>query len=326
MSNQFLRIESFEEVQAILETIKHSRGRYQPNSADWDKYVKQIYQAMGFSVEEKHPKIHILSHREGSQSPKAIAIFIRPGESLEDIFPGFSWETFMLYATSFHRVEWAIFTDGLQVKVVQFQGQEVKQRLHWQNFDQIICQQSLDEFLAIFMVFNIIKKAKPQTDALPDHPMTDIEKREAVAKARMSIIVREFLRQLLERAKAKTPLHAKAKLGTHNNFSVNAGKKGLSYGYIVVLDRGIVTLYIDNGDAAWNKAEFNRLFGYKNDIEKVFGEPLEWHLLPQQRSSYIRFTVTGYHLRNTETWDEFQDKLIDAMTRMEQAFRPYILG
>ena len=326
MSNQFLHTESFEEVQAFLETIKQSRGRYQPNTPDWDKYIKQSLQAIGFSVETKHPLIHILGYGEGDQSPKALAVFIQLGESLENLLPGLPWETFMLYATSFHHVDWAIFTDGLQLKVVQFQGQEVKQRLYWQNFDQIICQQRMDEFFAIFMVFNIIKKAKIQTDTLPDHPATDIEKRQAVAKAKMSIIVREFLRQLLERANAKTPLHAKASLGIHNNFSVNAGKRGLSYGYIVVLDRGIVNLYIDNGNAEWNKAEFMRLFGYKTEIEEAFGEPLEWHLLPEQKSSYIRFTVTGYHLRNIETWDEFLDKLVDAMIRLERALRPYIVN
>lgn len=137
--------------------------------------------------------------------------------------------------------------------------------------------------------------------------------------------VLQFVRQLHERAKIRTPLHAKVKVGDRNYFGVSAGKTGLRYGYIVVLDRGIVNLYIDNGDTDWNKAEFLRLFGHRTEIEKTFGEPLEWHLLPEQKSSYIRFTVTGYHLRNTETWDEFQDKLIDAMIRLELAFRPYIV-
>lgn len=63
----------------------------------------------------------------------------------------------------------------------------------------------------------------------------------------------KFLRQLHERAKTKTPLHAKVKVGFRNYFSVNAGKKGLSYGYIVLMDRGIVNLYIDNGNKEWNK-------------------------------------------------------------------------
>lgn len=137
-------------------------------------------------------------------------------------------------------------------------------------------------------------------------------------------VMLQFLRQLHERAKTKTPLHAKVKVGSHNGFGVTAGKKGLSYGYSVVMDRGIVNLYIDNGIKEWNKDEYIRLFEHREEIEQAFGEPLEWHLMPDQKSSYIRFTVSGYDLRNREIWVEFQDKLIDAMIRLENAFRPFI--
>lgn len=137
-------------------------------------------------------------------------------------------------------------------------------------------------------------------------------------------VVLKFLRQLHERAKTKTPLHANVKVGNHNGFGVTAGKRGLSYGYIVLMDRGIVNLYIDDGNLEWNKDEFTRLYEHKTEIEEVFGEELEWHLMPEQKSSYIRFTVSGYNLRNTDTWMEFQDKLIDAMIRLEKAFRPFI--
>lgn len=46
--------------------------------------------------------------------------------------------------------------------------------------------------------------------------------------------------------------------------------------------------------------------------------------MPEQKSSYIRYTVSGYDLRNKDTWIDFQDKLIDAMIRLERAFRPFI--
>jgi hypothetical protein len=90
------------------------------------------------------------------------------------------------------------------------------------------------------------------------------------------------------------------------------------------MDRGIVNLYIDNGDAEWNKSEYIRLFEHKTEIEESFGEALEWYLMPEQKSSYIRFTVSGYNLRDRESWIESQDKLIDAMIRLERAFRPHI--
>lgn len=137
-------------------------------------------------------------------------------------------------------------------------------------------------------------------------------------------IVLQFLRQLHERAKIRTPLHAKVKVGDHNYFGVSAGKTGLRYGYVVVMDQGFVNLYIDNGKKEWNKDEYIRLFEHKTEIEQTFGEELEWHLKPDQKSSYIRYTVSGYDLRDREIWTEFQDQLIDAMIRLEKAFRLFI--
>lgn len=171
-----------------------------------------------------------------------------------------------------------------------------------------------------------IKILQKRAENPTSHPESDDAGLAESKKAQESQleVVNKFLRQLHERAKTKTPLHAKVKVGSRNYFSVNAGKKGLSYGYIVLMDRGIVNLYIDNGNKEWNKDEFTRLYRHKIKIEEAFGGELEWHLMPEQKSSYIRFTVSGYNLRNTEMWVEIQEKLIDAMIRLEKAFHPYI--
>ena len=326
MSNPFLHTESFEDVSTILEKIKQSRDRYKPSSVKWERYIIELFQTLGFSIQEMQTPISILSYGERDQSPKAVAVFIQPGESLEDLIAGLSWETFMLYATSFYKVEWAIFTDGLQLKVVQFQGSELKQRLYWQDLDQIICQQRVDEFLAILLVMNIIKKAKTQTDVQPLIPDSHLEKSKSLADAKQFVVIQNFLKELLEKSKSKTSLHAKVSLGAHNYFAATAGKKGLRYGYIMLMDQGIVNLYIDNGETDWNKSEFTRLYEHKTNVEETFGESLEWQLMPRQKSSYIRYTISGFNLRNLEIWGELQDKLIDAMIRLERAFRPYIIG
>ena len=230
----------------------------------------------------------------------------------------------MAFAANFYHVDWGVLTNGLQLIVVQYQGEKLKQRSYWQDLDQIICEKRVEEFFPILMAFNIIKNTKSQVNSQAENPSVAPEGAAPLARASKSVLVREFLQLLLDRAKTKTPLHAKVSLGFHNSVGVNAGKRGLSYGYIVVMDRGIINLYIDNGVADWNKAEFIRLFEHKTEIEASFGEALEWHLMPEQKSSYVRFTVSGQNLRERETWVEFQDKLIDAMIRMERAFRPFI--
>lgn len=324
MIDQFLPSESFDKIGIILETIKKARENNHPESPKWKGYVKQFFQAFGFSTQEKYPRLTTLSLVDGDQSPKAVTAFLQPGESFDELVPGLSWETVMAFAANFYHVDWGVLTNGLQLMVIQYQGEKIKQRSYWQDLDQVICEQSLVEFFPILMAFNIIKKAKTQVNNQDGNPIVDPEGSNSLARASKSVTVRDFLKQLLERAKTRTPLHAKVSLGFHNSVSVNAGKRGLSFGYIVVMDRGIVNLYIDNGDAEWNKSEYIRLFEHKTEIEESFGEALEWYLMPEQKSSYIRFTVSGYNLRDRESWIESQDKLIDAMIRLERAFRPHI--
>lgn len=90
------------------------------------------------------------------------------------------------------------------------------------------------------------------------------------------------------------------------------------------MDNAQVELYIDRGEAEWNKMVFNTFLQHKVEIEELFGGPLEWQLLPDKRASRIRFVISSYGLKDQEHWDELQDKLIDAMIRLERALRNYI--
>ena len=81
------------------------------------------------------------------------------------------------------------------------------------------------------------------------------------------------------------------------------------------------SLYIDRGEADWNKKVFNTFLQNKAEIEASFGEPLDWQLLPDKRASRIRYVISGYGLKDKDQWDELQGQLVDAMIRLEKAFR-----
>ena len=70
---------------------------------------------------------------------------------------------------------------------------------------------------------------------------------------------------------------------------------------------------------------FDTLETAKGAIEEIFGEPLEWQRLEGQRSCRIgkRFSLGGYR-DDEDKWQEIQDTTIDAMIRLEAAFRPHI--
>ena len=136
----------------------------------------------------------------------------------------------------------------------------------------------------------------------------------------------QFWTQLLERAKEETLLHANTSPNELRHIRATAGKRGLIFGYVIQQHTSDIELYIDRGRDADSETEelFDTLKESKEDIEDVFGEPLEWQRLEGQRSCRIgkQLSLGGY--RDEEKWQEIQDTMIDGMIRLEKAFRPHI--
>ncbi len=134
----------------------------------------------------------------------------------------------------------------------------------------------------------------------------------------------EFWKQLLERAKGKTSLHARISPGTDNWVSASAGKSGLGYSYVIRMNDAQVEFYIDRGDAEENKRIFEVLQARKDIIEAAFGGPLNWQRLEDRRVSRIRHLINASGLKDSERWPQLQDEMIDAMIRLERALKPEI--
>ncbi len=134
----------------------------------------------------------------------------------------------------------------------------------------------------------------------------------------------EFWQQLLERAKSKTPLHARISPSTDNWINASAGKSGLSYSYVIRMNDAQIEFYIDRGETEENKRIFDALHDRKEAIEAAFGGPLEWQRLDDRRASRIRHVITSGGLKDRERWPQLQDAMIDAMIRLERALKPEI--
>jgi hypothetical protein len=141
------------------------------------------------------------------------------------------------------------------------------------------------------------------------------------------ILRRRFWTSLLERAKESTPLHANTSPNQYNYVMTGAGKRGLSFLYIIQQYTSDIDLYIDRGRDTDNENEeiFNTLQEAKEQIEEAFGEPLKWQRLEGKRACRIskRFTLGGYR-DDEEEWSEIQDTMIDGMIQLEKALRPHI--
>ena len=319
----FLPPESFEEIANILTTIKQYRDYQHPDSSTWKEYVDEFFHVLGFSTDEKNQRTMTLNLMGANHTPKAIVCYVKPGENFDEITPGLEWESYLFYAAKFHQVEWGILTDGLQLKVIHFKDQGNKEPSYWPDLDGIVCKEKLDTFCTVYKVFSFIKgyDSKPSAQG---HLKKSQQGQKDGDLAERQVLRLKFWGELLEKAKAKSKLHAKVSPGVENWVSAGAGKSGLGFSYVVRMDDAQVELYIDRGEAEWNKMVFNTFLQHKSEIEQIFGEPLDWQLLPDKRASRIRYLISGYGLIDQDHWDELQDKLIDAMIRLERAFSIYI--
>jgi predicted transport protein len=137
---------------------------------------------------------------------------------------------------------------------------------------------------------------------------------------------REFWTKLLAKAKEFTDLHKWVSPSDVSWISTSAGRKGLSYMYIIRANDAQVLLYIDNGNKSWNKNTYNLLIKNKTVIERTFGEKLLWRLMDQKRGSVIGYVIPGYGLNDKDHWSEIRIQLIEVMIRFHKAIQPFIDG
>lgn len=135
---------------------------------------------------------------------------------------------------------------------------------------------------------------------------------------------KEFWTGLLERAKSRTKLHARISPNHSSECYATAGVGGIQYGYIARRDDADVVLYIDNGIEAENAAMFRALEAHQAEIDASFGPGLEWQLQVGKKACRIshRIDLGGY--AHQDRWPEIQDAMIDAMIRLDRAFRPHL--
>jgi hypothetical protein len=135
-----------------------------------------------------------------------------------------------------------------------------------------------------------------------------------------------FWETLLERAKPITKLHANISPSDYSWISAGAGKYGLGYLYATTKHGNTVELVIDRGKDSEeeNQGIFEQLKSNREKIEKAFGGTLDWYSQDGVRLRRIRFPQTGGYRDDEGNWPEIQDKMIDAMTRLERALRPFV--
>ncbi len=133
----------------------------------------------------------------------------------------------------------------------------------------------------------------------------------------------EFFRQLLDRARLRTKLHANISPGTDSWVAAGAGTSGLHWIYRIRQHNTDALFEVNTPDTERNNAILAQFMQEKDKIESDFGEPLEWDQVEGRRSCFVRKTMTiGGYRDDQDKWPAIQDAMIDAMVRLEKALKP----
>ncbi len=140
------------------------------------------------------------------------------------------------------------------------------------------------------------------------------------------VLRQRFWTQLLGYAKTKTALHAKISPTQGGWVGVNAGVRGLTYCYSITKHQATVEFYIDRGkDSEKENIDiFDRLAVVKGDIERVFGDSLEWERLEGKRACRIKNTITVGGYLDEQKWPKVHEVMVSAMMQLEKALSPQI--
>jgi hypothetical protein len=125
-----------------------------------------------------------------------------------------------------------------------------------------------------------------------------------------------FWETLLDSARQRTDLHAGRSPNDGSWIAGSSGRAGYNLSYVTRQRDSQVELWIVS-----DKEGFQRLYEQRPDIEDEFGTGLEWQELPDKEGSRIRYVIDGGYRSPPEEWPRIHAELIDAMIRLDRAFR-----
>jgi len=115
-----------------------------------------------------------------------------------------------------------------------------------------------------------------------------------------------------------------AKPPSIDNWITASAGPGMGWSYAITKKGTSVELWIDRGPDKKNETDawFDKIFGDKEKIESVFGEPIIWDKVEGRRVCRIKSISKIGGLKDTELWGKIQDDLVDRMIRLEKVLKP----
>jgi len=161
--------------------------------------------------------------------------------------------------------------------------------------------------------FIIIKK-----DGLGEERPADEEIKKELSGKREAY--RAYFQTLLDALRAMNFTNAQ-KGQPQSWYSFSTGLPGIYYSNCFAQGGRVrAELYIDRGDLAKNKALFDNLLKMRDDLERAFGESLEWERLDSKRASRIAIYRPGTIDMDEKTLEEIKNWSIERLLKFKDVF------
>jgi hypothetical protein len=192
----------------------------------------------------------------------------------------------------------------------------------------------LNEILPVNSAVYLVKIEAYKIEDSPSAPLftiiagpTSVGKQVGEEKKEMAerhILRLEFWKQILEKYKTRGTFFANISPAKDHWLGTGAGKAGIAYNQIVMMDALRVEVYMSHPNQEINKKYFDQLSVNKERIEQSFGKPLDWQRLDDKTASRISYTIDGRGLKDKEYWSTMQDQLVQEMYNLRKAFQEEI--
>jgi hypothetical protein len=133
----------------------------------------------------------------------------------------------------------------------------------------------------------------------------------------------QFLKELWETALKITRLHESQRpVVQHSSISMRV-RNDVSFNYIIRRADSRVEFHAELSERT--EILFHELQAQRADIEQAYGRPLHWQERRERKVLRVQEIIEGGFLSPEASWPSIQEKLIDAMIRLEKAFRPLLV-
>lgn len=163
------------------------------------------------------------------------------------------------------------------------------------------------------------KDAEDYTIGLADKAQDEIS---GISKeSNRHTIRRQFWSKALEASNNKMPVFQNRSTTKDSWISAGSGVKDIVYTYAAIKTYARAEIYIRKESREETLKIFDQLFANKTELEKTFGGKLIWERETAKGSGCRIKTEQNGNIYDKDRWPDMIDFMVDAMARLEAAFR-----